>query len=217
VIHLGDRIAAFVDGELPHEARDRVLTHLTTCPECRAAADAERAAKARVAAIEGPGPSDDLTRRLLALAEPGEPLPPRRRGVGRSTRAPSVPVGGPVGGPVSGPLAAGPLAAGPRPPGLRSRNPRLQFFAAASVGVVAVALGAAVVIGGREQPGPALGPGDDWFAVEHAATTGGLPLVDPAMSMTIGFSDLGGQSLGGAGAWGGAPITGAYFGEVSPR
>jgi len=213
VIHLGDRIAAFIDGELPHDARDRVLTHLTTCPECRAAVDAERAAKARVAAIEGPGPSDDLTRRLLALAEPGEPLPPRRRGVNGSTRAPSVPVGGrqvawrPVGRRVAGPPAAGPSAGGPR------RNHRLQFVAAAGVGVVAVALGAAVVIGGREQPGPALGPGEDWFAVEHAATTGGLPLVDPAMSMTIGFTDQGGQSLGGAGA----PITGAYFGSVSPR
>jgi len=196
VTHLGDRLAAFIDGELPHDARDRVLAHLTVCAECRAAADAERAAKARVAAIEGPGPSADLTRRLLALAEPGEPMPPRRRLVDHSNRRP--PTVGPSG----------------RSPGLLRRHQRLQLVAA-GVGVAAMALGAAVAIGGREQPGPALGPGNDWFAVEHSATTGGLPLVDPAMNMTIGFTDPGTLAPGGVAS--APPTTGAYFGGVSPR
>ncbi|WP_139121227.1 anti-sigma factor family protein, partial [Streptomyces sp. SolWspMP-sol7th] len=34
--HLGDRLAAFVDGELDHDARERVLSHLATCPRCKA-------------------------------------------------------------------------------------------------------------------------------------------------------------------------------------
>ncbi|MGE7383347.1 zf-HC2 domain-containing protein, partial [Serratia bockelmannii] len=29
--HLGDRLAALVDGELKHDARERVLAHLATC------------------------------------------------------------------------------------------------------------------------------------------------------------------------------------------
>jgi anti-sigma factor RsiW len=214
VTHLGDRLAAFVDAELPHDARDRVLAHLTVCAECRAAADAERLVKAALAAIQGPRPSEDLTRRLLALAEPGEPMPPRRRLVDSSVRQPTVPVGDWTRG--GRPVAGRPASRSPggSAAGVRRRHPRLQFVAAAGIGV-AVALGAAVVLGGREQPGPALGPGNDWFAVQHAATTGGLPLVDPAMSMTVGFTDPGTLAPGGPAS--AAPVTGAYFGGVSPR
>jgi hypothetical protein len=218
VIHLGDRIAAFVDGELPHEVRERVLIHLTGCAECRAAADAERVVKAGLAAIHGPRPSDDLTRRLLALAEPGEPLPPRRHSVDTAPRPPSVSVGGRLvpgqagARPSAGPFMTSPPGGPSGRRGLLRRRQRLQFVTAAGVGVAAVALGAAVVMGGQEQPGPAVGPGDDWFAVQHAATTGGLPLVDPAMSMTIGLTDPDAGSLGRAGVSTGSPFTGAYFG-----
>jgi anti-sigma factor RsiW len=214
VTHLGDRLAAFVDGQLPHDARERVLAHLTACPECRAAAEAERAVKGRLAAIHGPGPSEDFMRRLLALAEPGEPLPPRRRTVDKSTRPPTVPVGtwtvtAPPGGRGGGRGApAGQSLAQARPPGALRRRHRLQLVAAAGVGVAAVALGTAVAIGGQEQPGPAVAPGD-WFAGQHAATTGGLPLADPAMSVSIGFADPGMTT--------GASYGGAYFGGVPSR
>ncbi|MFF9901752.1 anti-sigma factor family protein, partial [Streptomyces longispororuber] len=43
--HLGDRLAALVDGELGHEARERVLAHLATCCKCKAEADAQRRLK----------------------------------------------------------------------------------------------------------------------------------------------------------------------------
>ena len=34
--HLGDRLAAFVDGELRDDQRERVQAHLVTCPQCKA-------------------------------------------------------------------------------------------------------------------------------------------------------------------------------------
>jgi hypothetical protein len=103
---------------------------------------------------------------------------------------------------------AGQSPAQGRPPGALRRRQRLQLVAAASVGVAAVALGTAVAIGGQEQPGPAVAPGD-WFAGQHAATTGGLPLADPAMSVSIGFADPGMTT--------GASYGGAYFGGVPSR
>ncbi|MGH8894941.1 MAG: zf-HC2 domain-containing protein, partial [Actinomycetes bacterium] len=43
--HLGDRIAALVDGELDHRARDRALAHVAHCADCRAALDDQRTVK----------------------------------------------------------------------------------------------------------------------------------------------------------------------------
>ncbi|MEU6854914.1 zf-HC2 domain-containing protein [Actinacidiphila alni] len=70
--HLGDRLAAFVDGELGDDTRDRVLAHLVTCPQCKAAASEQRRLKNVVAASEPPALSAGLLARLQGL--PG--LPP---------------------------------------------------------------------------------------------------------------------------------------------
>ncbi|TXS11305.1 PDZ domain-containing protein [Streptomyces sp. adm13(2018)] len=43
--HLGDRLAALVDGELGHDSRERVLAHLATCARCKSEADAQRTLK----------------------------------------------------------------------------------------------------------------------------------------------------------------------------
>jgi len=43
--HLGDRLSALVDGELGHEARERVLAHLATCAKCKSEADEQRRLK----------------------------------------------------------------------------------------------------------------------------------------------------------------------------
>lgn len=204
--HLGDRLTAFVDGELPHDAREYVLGHLAGCAECRTEAEAERAIKARLAALDGLRPPDGLLRRLHALAEPGEPLPPRRTPIDTSPRPPAVPVsvwqvpGSPMSGGRAGvrsPVVRQLVRGHGRLPAAGRRRQRLHAVAA-GVSVAAMALGAAVAIGGQSQPGPAVGPADDWFAVEHASTTGGLPLVDPAMSMTIGFGSATGMSIGTA-------------------
>ncbi|MFF7210083.1 zf-HC2 domain-containing protein [Streptomyces sp. NPDC008238] len=65
--HLGDHLAAFVDGELHDDARDRVLAHLATCAECKAAADEQRRMKDVVAAAAPPTLSAGLLARLQEL------------------------------------------------------------------------------------------------------------------------------------------------------
>ncbi|MQS35543.1 zf-HC2 domain-containing protein [Streptomyces katsurahamanus] len=70
--HLGDRLAALVDGELKHDARDRVLAHLATCSKCKAEADAQRRLKDVFAQAAPPSPSEGLLARLQGLpAGPG--------------------------------------------------------------------------------------------------------------------------------------------------
>ncbi|MEU3302875.1 MULTISPECIES: anti-sigma factor family protein [unclassified Streptomyces] len=65
--HLGDRLAALVDGELKHDVRDRVLAHLATCAKCKAEADAQRRLKSVFATAAPPPPSEGLLARLQGL------------------------------------------------------------------------------------------------------------------------------------------------------
>lgn len=69
--HLGENLAALVDGELCHESRDRVLAHLATCPSCKAEADAQRQVKSVFAESPLPGPSATLLARLQGLPAAG--------------------------------------------------------------------------------------------------------------------------------------------------
>ncbi|QMU67730.1 zf-HC2 domain-containing protein [Streptacidiphilus sp. P02-A3a] len=80
--HLGDRMAAFVDGELDHDARERVQSHLATCAACLARAEEERRLKSRLAASTPPDPSDLLMSRLLAISaeDPDQGRPPSSGG-----------------------------------------------------------------------------------------------------------------------------------------
>ncbi|MEI7034514.1 anti-sigma factor family protein [Streptomyces pratensis] len=65
--HLGDRLAALVDGELKHDARERVLAHLATCAKCKAEADAQRRLKSAFAMSASPSPSEGFLARLQGL------------------------------------------------------------------------------------------------------------------------------------------------------
>ncbi|MFE2976333.1 anti-sigma factor family protein [Streptomyces sp. NPDC059258] len=69
--HLGDRLAALVDGELKDDARERVLAHLATCAKCKAEADAQRRLKSAFAMSASPSPSEGFLARLQGL--PGGP------------------------------------------------------------------------------------------------------------------------------------------------
>ena len=69
--HLGDRLAALVDGELKHDARDRCLAHLATCAKCKAEAAAQRRLKSVFAQSAPPSPSEGFLARLQGL--PGGP------------------------------------------------------------------------------------------------------------------------------------------------
>jgi hypothetical protein len=71
--HLGDRLAALVDGELGHESRERVLAHLATCAKCKAEADAQRRLKNVFAEAAPPPPSESFLARLQGLPAGGDP------------------------------------------------------------------------------------------------------------------------------------------------
>lgn len=89
--HLGDRLAALVDGELGHDARERVLAHLATCARCKAEADAQRRVKSVFAESPPPAPPAALLARLQGL--PGGAAGDGDRGDGGDGGAP---FGGPV-------------------------------------------------------------------------------------------------------------------------
>ncbi|MFJ4515477.1 zf-HC2 domain-containing protein [Streptomyces sp. NPDC088816] len=65
--HLGDRLAALVDGELGHDMRERVLAHVATCPKCKAEVDAQRRLKNVFAQAAPPPPSESFLARLQGL------------------------------------------------------------------------------------------------------------------------------------------------------
>ena len=169
--HLGDRVSALVDGQLSHCERDRLLAHVAHCASCRDEVDTARALKARLSSLSGPAPSGRLTARLLAMAEPGDPLPPPR---------PPMP-GGPARS--SGPARfLGPQAlrrvASPVP--VRRRVRRAGLVAAS---VTAVTLSTGFLLGGQpssdeETVVPPVGE----YAVEHAATSSGVPFTESAVS-----------------------------------
>ncbi|WNI17853.1 anti-sigma factor family protein [Actinacidiphila sp. ITFR-21] len=126
--HLGDRLAAFVDGELTDDSRDRVLAHLATCTQCKAAAAEQRRLKSVVAASELPAISAGLLARLQGLPGMGTAENPGRGGPwdppagpgnhDTSARLPGPALGEEPAGPFdggllgSGPLGSGPLGSG---------------------------------------------------------------------------------------------------------
>ncbi|MFI6641454.1 anti-sigma factor family protein [Streptomyces sp. NPDC050504] len=105
--HLGDRLAALVDGELKHDARERVLAHLATCPKCKAEADAQRRLKSVFAESAPPPPSEGFLARLQGL--PGGPVDPGTPGGDDDGR------GGPLGGGRRFADGVFPVAVDPRP------------------------------------------------------------------------------------------------------
>ncbi|WP_395363250.1 anti-sigma factor family protein [Streptomyces sp. YH02] len=214
--HLGDRLAALVDGELGHDARERVLAHLATCARCKAEADAQRTLKSVFASAAPPPPSEGFLARLQGL--PGGP--------GES--------GGPGGprGPLEELLGAGgvrsdgfataavvtphPAHDAPRTGfrihdvgdrgGSSWRGRRFAFAAASAVSFAAIALGgtlpleASVNASGRGGQGtgtavtplraPATGPGGGTAAVRGTRS-----------------GERGAQSVDGAPVTSGAPLT----------
>ncbi|MFE0582447.1 MULTISPECIES: zf-HC2 domain-containing protein [unclassified Streptomyces] len=138
--HLGDRLAALVDGELKHDARERVLAHLATCARCKAEADAQRRLKTMFVESAPPPLSAGLLARLQGLPgggldAPAGPVAPPGPGADRPDPFEAFAYGLPA--------AAG---ARPRQEGFpvhevgRPRR-RFAFVAAGAVSLAALALG----------------------------------------------------------------------------
>lgn len=192
--HLGERITPLVDGQLPADAAERASIHLAACRPCRDAVAAERLMKSRLATLGSPQPGEDLVRRLLHLAGPEGPLPPR---VGHVPGTPRPrPISGPSRStrPVSGPplartgsrrpaVAAGVsrAVAGHRPgaSGRLSRVSRVRVTAAVVGAMCLVGAGVAsgvVSAGAAGQPNVV--PPVDTLVVQHSTSTGSLTFGD---------------------------------------
>ena len=160
--HLGRLVAALVDGELAPDVRERALAHVAACARCGEEVRRHRETKARLSGLGPPALPEHLAARLSGL--PGAPAGPR--GPGR-TPAP------------------------PRPGHRRRRQRRLGLAAAGASVLVVLAVGvvgAAFALGAPAQPAPTavpppVTPRVDAYVVQHAATTGSLPLGDPAAAV----------------------------------
>lgn len=169
--HLGEIAAALVDGELGHGARETALAHLAHCQACRAGVDEQRRTKAMLAATPAPPVPAELTSRLLAIGSgsalgPLPPLPPAGH------RPPTV---------------AGPR----RPSGRRPARRRRSRAWAAATGVattLVLGIGTAFLAGGAPSEGPSVTPAVDRYAVEHAATTGGVGFPESAVGTAVSVS-----------------------------
>lgn len=167
--HLGKRLSALIDGELGDSDRERVLAHLAWCETCREEAAALRVVKQRMRALGGATAGDALNRRLIALAALyGGPLPRPRPSVRRYRWR----------------------AAGRRPPSRAHRRRRAWSWVAACVVVVGFGIPAAAFLagGGQRPQGPRVTPAVDVFMVQHAITTGEVPVrpVSPAVPASPG-------------------------------
>ncbi|GLW44653.1 membrane protein [Streptomyces sp. NBRC 14336] len=163
--HLGDRLSALVDGELSHDARERVLAHLATCAKCKAEADAQRQLKSVFAEAAPPSPSESFLARLQGL--PGGDLGGSALGGGAFGGLPERPGDGPFGPRHEDRFEFGYVPARPHTPALTgasaggfrvhsvgrpdadrpssSRGLRIAFVAAGAVSLAAIALGGVTV------------------------------------------------------------------------
>lgn len=65
--HLGDRVAAFVDGQLSEDEHQTAVDHLDTCAECQSAVRQQRLVKHRMTGLDDIAPPPSL---LSSLADP---------------------------------------------------------------------------------------------------------------------------------------------------
>lgn len=184
--HLGDRVAALVDGELSDRERDRALAHVVSCADCRTELSAQRASKALLGQAVAPRPGSELLGALQALAAPGGPVPPPA-----PDRAPRGPIVPELPAPGRGPRGA---RTDSRRPGGRvgrasqrvARRPGVLATGALTVG--SLVLAAAFVVGGSHpaSTGPVAPPAAE-LSVEHSRTTNGVTVGDPGAGLMTTF------------------------------
>jgi anti-sigma factor RsiW len=208
VSHLGDRVTALVDGQLPIDATERAHAHLAGCPECREAVEAERLIKSRLSVLTGPEPAGDLVGRLLAMGGPSGPLPPRpghvpgsprpqpvtlRRPTPTARPAPAVPGRPPTRPGVSRRAADPARPADGRPAGRPEPRPvrtarlngraRLAGAVLGALGVVGAGVGGLVLNAPQISVSTSLSPAVD--AVVARPTVTGPAATDRMLPMTV--------------------------------
>ncbi|MFF5918415.1 anti-sigma factor family protein [Streptomyces flavochromogenes] len=215
--HLGDRLAALVDGELGHDSRDRVLAHLATCARCKAEADAQRTLKSVFASAAPPPPSEGFLARLQGLpggpGEPGGPGGPRGpleellgaggvRSDGFATAAVVTPHS-PHAAPQTGFRIH---EVGDRASGTSWRGRRFAFAAASAVSFAAIALGGTLPLEASVNASARGGQGTGTAVTPLRATATG-PGGGTAVSRGTRSGERGAQSVDGSQVASGAPLT----------
>lgn len=170
--HPVDKLTAAIDGELGHDARDKVYGHLVSCDSCRAEVEAERELKSRLSGLHLPDPPVDLAQRLLGIPS----FSTEAREEVRPVVTPAVTLS-----PARSVFPATRGSTRPAARGPRSRRRTAVYSAAGSAAAVASLLGTAFVLGepAQQQP-PLLQPPVNSFSVDHASTTNTYPFGDPA-------------------------------------
>ena len=204
--HLGVQISGLVDGELSGAELDRANAHLAACERCRAEAAELRQLKRDLRALAIPlldpasegadglaetGTDEALTRRLLAMAGPGSPVPSRRlrreirrRDRSQNGRSRSGPARGRSTG-VGRRQRAGRLPYSVRPSrfgGAPHRHGRYVLWSALSLVVVGIGAAAFGMGGGGGEPAPRITPQVEMFSIEHAINSGDVPFPGPTQT-----------------------------------
>ena len=165
--HLGDRVAALVDGELDHHAREKAFAHLAHCPACRAEVEAHRGVKRLLLQAGVPEPPGGTVPGLLALAAPGGPLPPRSRSMPLGPVVPDLPAPG-------------------RRTHSRRAHPRARLVAAGTLAAAGLVLGTAFLAGGSSSA-PVVPPVAE-LSVEHSRTSTAVTVGDPGLGLMTGLT-----------------------------
>jgi anti-sigma factor RsiW len=181
--HLGERISALVDDALAADARDRALVHIAGCDQCRLDVESSRLLKARLFVLPAPQVPFGLTARLLAMSEPGGPIPPR------PSQLPTQPR---VMGVANRPTAARPP--GSRPAGRTNRmsgpsprrTVRLAALAGAALSTMVVAVVGLSTGVGSESPTPPL--------TQLTSNVGSTGVTDPMLDVSRVIRRVGGES-----------------------
>lgn len=175
--HLGELLSALVDGELSGAELDRANAHVAACAACRVEANELRQLKHELRTLAEVSDSGDITRRLLAMADPADPavqVPARQLGYerGRRRRVRTV----------RSPEMAGPYSALSSRRLTGRRRGRYVLWTTLSLSLVFAGLGtAAFGMGGSTVPGgPQITPQLEVFDAQHAITAGDVPFEDPA-------------------------------------
>jgi hypothetical protein len=186
---LGDRIADLADGRLGPAVAERAYAHVAVCTRCRAALEAQREVRSRLAQSADPadGAEGDLMSRLRGIAA-----------TPASTAIPAQPTAGrtPAGAAGVRP-GSGSGSASTRPAGARRRH-RTRIAIASAAGAAALVVVAAVgggssAVSGPARPAPSIAPVVDRLTDAHESSADQMPFSGPRI-VTAAFSAPSGSS-----------------------